>query len=282
MTRITRRVLALPVVVALAAVGIISLSVSPASADVVAGDHHSYSNHFGSNHHAGDDKSASTATEVDSLTPAAAHVEKSAAAQVERECPTKHRSSPPPAYPPPPVKTRAPVTTPTPVESPTVTPSTPHAAEGGGNPLTSLHTAPTRPIITSHSRPTHIVTKPAKTTPTPVAISAVVATAAIGAAPAETAVTPTLITASESESLALGDSPSTSPASATSSTAAGGLSATPSSSAPGSSQTINLASGSRALGLSDNLMLAALVAVFALAVIALVTAGGRRSGWRQH
>ena len=94
---------------------------------------------------------------------------------------------------------------------------------------------------------------------------------------------PRLITAPASESLALGDSPSTSPAPVTtSSAAAAGSSPAASSTPPAASRTINLASGSPALGLSDNLMLAALVAVFALAVIALVTAGGRRGGWRQH
>ena len=36
------------------------------------------------------------------------------------------------------------------------------------------------------------------------------------------------------------------------------------------------------LGLSDNLLLGALVAVFALAVLGLVTAGGHRGSWRQH
>jgi hypothetical protein len=42
------------------------------------------------------------------------------------------------------------------------------------------------------------------------------------------------------------------------------------------------AGNNRPLGLSDNLLLAALVAVFALAVIALVSAGGHRGSWRQH
>jgi hypothetical protein len=267
MTRITRRVLALPVVVALAAIAIISLSVSPASAAVIAGDRHSYGNHFNTNqfstnHHADDDKSASTTKELESYKPAVA--------QVERECPTKHRSAPPP------VKTRTPVPPPTqPV--PSVTPSTPHAADGGGNPLTSGHATPTRPIVTSRPHPAHTVTEPARSTPAP---ATAVATAA---APPETAATPSLITAPASESLALGDSPSTPPAPVTtSSAAAAGSSPAASSTPPAASRTINLASGSPALGLSDNLMLAALVAVFALAVIALVTAGGRRSGWRQH
>lgn len=272
MTRITRRVLALPVVVALAAIAIISLSVSPASAAVIAGDRHSYGNHFNTdqfttNHHADDDKPARTTKDLESYKPAVA--------QVEHECPTKHRSTPPP------VKTRTPVPPPTqppPTQPvPSVTPSTPHAADGGGNPLTSGHTTPTRPIVTSRPHPAHTVAEPAKTTPAP-------ATAAATAAAApETAATPSLITAPASESLALGDSPSTSPAPVTtSSAAAAGSSPAASSTPPAASRTINLASGSPALGLSDNLMLAALVAVFALAVIALVTAGGRRSGWRQH
>jgi hypothetical protein len=43
-----------------------------------------------------------------------------------------------------------------------------------------------------------------------------------------------------------------------------------------------MANSSTSLGVGDNLLLGALVAVFALAVIALVTAGGRRGNWRQH
>ncbi len=35
-------------------------------------------------------------------------------------------------------------------------------------------------------------------------------------------------------------------------------------------------------GLNDNILLAAMVAVFALLVLVLVTAGGHRGGWRQH
>jgi hypothetical protein len=49
------------------------------------------------------------------------------------------------------------------------------------------------------------------------------------------------------------------------------------------SRAIDLASNNATtLGLSDNLLLAALVAVFALAVIALVSAGGHRGSWRRH
>ncbi len=48
-------------------------------------------------------------------------------------------------------------------------------------------------------------------------------------------------------------------------------------------QSIYLASGSAsALGLNDNLLLGGLVAVFALAVIGLVSAGGHRGSWRRH
>jgi hypothetical protein len=246
--------------VALAAIAIISLSVSPASAAVVASDHHSYAKHPDSYYHTESDKSPVPAKKVESYKPAAA--------QVERECPPKHRSSPPPPVRTPPVKT------------PPATPTLPHSAEGGGNAIGSGHTVPTVPTVTSRSRPAHIVTKPVKATPTPVAIAA---TAAVAVAPAETAVTPSLITAPAPESLALGDSPSTPTVSATSSAAAAATSSAPSTTAAAASRTINLASDSPStLGLSDNLMLAALVAVFALAVIALVTAGGRRSGWRQH
>jgi hypothetical protein len=45
---------------------------------------------------------------------------------------------------------------------------------------------------------------------------------------------------------------------------------------------VELATGTAALGLSDNLLLTAMVAVFALLVIVLVSAGGHRGGWRQH
>jgi hypothetical protein len=45
---------------------------------------------------------------------------------------------------------------------------------------------------------------------------------------------------------------------------------------------VGAASPPAALGLSDNLLLTAMVAVFALLVIVLVTAGGHRGSWRQH
>jgi hypothetical protein len=94
---------------------------------------------------------------------------------------------------------------------------------------------------------------------------------------------PVLNTAPESDALSLAansatNTPSASAASAT--TAPSPPQTSGGAPTPGESRQIDLASGT--LGLSDNLLLGALVAVFALAVIALVSAGGHRGSWRQH
>jgi hypothetical protein len=70
-----------------------------------------------------------------------------------------------------------------------------------------------------------------------------------------------------------------------------GLSASTSTSQPGQADGSDgsdkpfddaLASTGSPLGLSDNLLLATMVAVFALLVVVLVSASGHRGGWRQH
>jgi hypothetical protein len=76
-------------------------------------------------------------------------------------------------------------------------------------------------------------------------------------------------------------------ASSSSSAGAGGASAggpsTSGAAAADGSTRLDLASSStNALGVNDNLLLAAMIAVFAVLVFVLVSAGGRRGSWREH
>jgi hypothetical protein len=95
---------------------------------------------------------------------------------------------------------------------------------------------------------------------------------------------PVLNTAPESDSLTLIASPASPAASPISASVLPSSQPPPAAPTDGQTKSIDQASYSSAstLGLSDNLLLGALVAVFALAVIALVSAGGHRGSWRHH
>jgi hypothetical protein len=103
----------------------------------------------------------------------------------------------------------------------------------------------------------------------------------------------TLIPAPESDSLSLSPAPETSPLVSSSGHAEPGrvipapvlppLTDAQPTDPQTDTESIDLASSpANTLGLNDNLLLAGLVAVFALAVIGLVTAGGHRGSWRRH
>jgi hypothetical protein len=244
MRRITRRVLALPVVAVVGAVAAITLSVSPASAATVPAKYNSCCSNSGH---------GSTNNEY-------------AKKENSHNCPPpKHPTPPPPKH----------------VTTPPVKPTKPntggHTGAGGGQPITSI--TPTRPnphpttksTTKTPPRPHHTATS----TPAP----APAAGNAIATSPA-----PVLNTAPESDSVSLVASPtesSISPVTAALSHASSDASV-PSSASAVAPQQAAPAGNTSPLGLSDNLLLGALVAVFALAVLALVSAGGHRGSWRRH
>jgi hypothetical protein len=295
MSRITRGAIALPVGTLLAVLAAIVMSVSPASAASIGNDpqhlraaqasagrgpvadrqHHDYADNFGSRR--GDCPPPNSIP-------------------VKPGRPTKPTT---PSKPTLPGKSNT-----QPVKHTTIPNSPPHSVDGGGTHLTPTRTehllptkqstakptiTPTRPTTpatpTTPAAPTHTRMRPttphhtrSQSTPTPTAST----TAGANIVPAPIS-TPTLNTAPVSEvSLGGGSSSSSTsaPASATaptqsSSSEAGGT-------RPGKTALGDMANSSTSLGVGDNLLLGALVAVFALAVIALVTAGGRRGNWRQH
>jgi hypothetical protein len=250
MRRITRRVLALPVVAVVGAVAAITLSVSPASAATVPPKHNSCCSNYGH---------GSTYNEY-------------AKKETSRNCPPpKHPTPPPPKH----------------ASTPPVKPTKPntggHTGAGGGQPITSI--TPTRPgshptTKTPTKTPTKSPPRPHHSaTSAPAPASAPAAANVIATPPA-----PVLNTAPESDSVSLVASPtesSISPVTAALSHASGDASA-PASASPVAPQEAAPAGNTSPLGLSDNLLLASLVAVFALAVVALVSAGGHRGSWRRH
>jgi hypothetical protein len=286
MTRITRGAIALPVGTLLAVVAAIVLSVSPASAAAIGNDaqHLRATQGLAARGSAGDRQYHDDADNWGGR---------------RGGCPPPNSIPTKPSRPTKPI-TRSKPTLPgksnsSPAKYTTIPNSPPHSVDGGGTHLTPTRTEQTLPTKQSTAKPTITPSEPteptrtrtrpttphhtprSQSTPTPTAST----TAGANVVPAAPISSPTLNTAPVSEvSLGGGSSSSSTSAPASATTP------TPSSSGAGSAQsgktTLTEASNSTSLGLGDNLLLGALVAVFALAVIALVTAGGRRSGWRQH
>jgi hypothetical protein len=255
MTRIARRVFTLLVLAILGVIATATMSVSSASAATYPGRDNSCCANLAANY---------------------------ANREIGQNCPR------PPAFAAPPVHkpTKVPTYIPTPAKSSTALNTGGHSGDGGGHLI-----APTSPSRT-FAHPTETLTPrtPPRVTPdTPrtsrsqhVVHPATVATTPTPAPPAVAAAVPTLNTAPESDALSLGSSPSATPTPTVTSTRA---SQQPAGIGPSGVQTRTYnEAGNRVstLGLSDNLLLGALVAVFALAVLGLVTAGGHRGSWRHH
>jgi hypothetical protein len=296
MSRITRGAIALPVGTLLAVLASIVLSVSPASAASLGNDpQHLRGAQPAAGHGAIADRQRHDYADNFGSRRGACPPPNSIPAKPGR--PTKPTT---PSKPTLPGKSITP-----PVKHTTIPNPPPHSVDGGGTHLTptrtehllptkqstakptitptrpSNPTTPTTPAAPSHTRtrPTvpHHTRSPSAPTQTPTAST----TAGANIVPAPIT-TPTLNTAPVSE-VSLGGG------SSSSSTSAPASAATPTQSslseagqAPPGKTTFAEAANSSSLGLGDNLLLGALVAVFALAVIALVTAGGRRGSWRQH
>ena len=259
MLRITRGVLALPVVAVMAAAAAVTLSVSPVSATTVSGAHQPGS-HWAS--------SASGKT-GQVTAPAAAQARTTCLPAAAADLPVDYLES---------------------VQEVRI----PANARGDSGPIgepsksastSTRATSKSHTYVDSHlSLGTHAGSTPRKIAglrPKPTATTTTSSPVVAAAEPVVPAVLPTLVTATEVETLALPVNPSSSAPVSNSESDADSPQAP--SSPSRSTEVLGLTSNpATPLGLNDNLLLAGLVLVFALAVLGLVTAGGRRGGWRHH
>ncbi len=169
----------------------------------------------------------------------------------------------------------------------TVTRSAPHTSasnhptSGGSSTSASSHPSTPRTTPPSHTTPPPVTSAPPTQTPTGTpAPRTHHSSAHVVVAVAPVTSPSNLQTAPPSETV-LSPATTSTPATQTQSAAV----STPVDSAPqpSSGHVVDLAgSPNGALGLSDNLLLAATVGVFALLVIIIVSVGGYRGSWRRH